>query len=138
MARIIALWVTRSVKRGQIREARCRLAVVEDERRRHPRVTVLPADLRVTDAKPYVVVAIIDLSLGGMKLEIEGDAPTVSALIDVGLATAKGDVKVNATVRHVAPTNEPGSHRHVVGVEFDDPDLIEVLAGDWIRQATKR
>jgi PilZ domain len=111
---------------------------VEDERRRHPRITVLPADLRVADAKPYTVVAIIDLSLGGMKLEIEGDSPKVSALIDVTLATAKGDVKVNATVRHVSSFEGSDPHRYTVGVEFDDPDLMEMLAGDWIRQAKKR
>ncbi len=95
---------------------------------------MLPADLRIADAKPFVVVAILDLSLGGMKLEIESDAPKVSDLIDVTFSSATGDVKVNATVRHVSSAG-PDPRRHLIGVEFDDPDLIDVLAGDWIKRA---
>src|SRR5258708_35724035 len=106
---------------------------VNADRRKHPRVTLLPANLRVTNARPYEVVAIVDLSLGGMKLELTGDAPKFGELLDVGISWPSGDAQVGAMVRHViAKSGEPG--RHLVGVEFDDPELVDKLAGDFIRR----
>jgi hypothetical protein len=104
-----------------------------EERRKHPRVTVLPASLRVTRAQPYAVVAIIDLSIGGMKVELEGDAPKFGELLDITMAGPSGDVQLNAMVRHVAAGPVP--KHHLVGVEFDDPELVDTIAGEWIRRA---
>jgi len=109
-----------------------------DERRKHPRVTVLPASLRVTRAQPYLVIAIVDLSIGGMKLELEGPAPRFGELLDISMAGPGGDdVRLNAMVRHVAPkpSDGPAAPRHFVGVEFDDPELVDAIAGAWIRRA---
>jgi c-di-GMP-binding flagellar brake protein YcgR len=102
---------------------------VSNERRKYPRITVLPADLRVEDAKPYDVTSIVDLSLGGMKLELTGEAPKLHSLIDVTLIYGTQTLKVNATVRHVTAAEDG---KHSIGVEFDDPDLIKTLAGDLI------
>jgi hypothetical protein len=102
---------------------------VTSERRKYPRITLLPADLRVQNAQPYEVTSIVDLSLGGMKLELSGAAPEINSLIDVTLIYGTRSLKVNATVRHVSAADEG---KHSVGVEFDDPDLIRTLAGDLI------
>ena len=103
------------------------------ERRRHPRVTVTAADLRVTLA--YDVVSVIDISIGGMKVEIAGAHPAVAAQVDVTLHLATGDVKVDAEVRHVAPSSEG---RVYVGLEFDDVDLVERALGAWLREQLAR
>ncbi len=108
--------------------------MAHEERRKHPRVTVLPASLRVTRAQPYAVVAVIDLSIGGMKLELEGDAPRFGDLLDITMTGPSGDVQLNAMVRHVASKPDAAA-RHVVGVEFDDPELVDTIAGEWIRRA---
>ena len=90
---------------------------------------MLPADLRVENAQPYEVTTIVDLSLGGMKLEVTGTAPKVNSLIDVTLVYGTQTLKVNATVRHVTAVEDS---KHSIGVEFDDPELIKTLAGDLI------
>jgi len=90
---------------------------------------VASANLRVTLA--YDVISIVDLSIGGMKIEIVGARPKVAELVDVKLHLPAGDVKVDAMVRHVAPASDGRVH---VGLEFDDLDLIERVAGAWIRE----
>ena len=67
---------------------------MDDERRKRPRITVLPADLRVVDIQPYEVTSIVDMSRGGMKIEVNGSAPGVGALLDIHLQLPAGRVMV--------------------------------------------
>jgi hypothetical protein len=99
------------------------------ERRKHPRVTVTSADLRVTLA--YRVMKVVDVSVGGMKIELRGAWPKVGELVDVTMHLPAGDVKVDAMVRHVATVKDDRAH---IGLEFDDVDLIESVLGAWLRE----
>jgi len=83
----------------------------------------------------YDVVSVVDISVGGMKVELAGAYPAVAALVDVTLHLPTGDVKVDAEVRHVAPTSEGRVH---VGLEFDDVDLVERALGPWLREQLAR
>jgi hypothetical protein len=103
---------------------------VGEERRKHERVSVTPADLRLSARNPFRIESILDISLGGMRLEMSGKLPKVGELVDITLHLPAGDQKVDATVRHI-------DHARV-GVEFDDPDLIESIAGEWIREQIKK
>ena len=102
------------------------------ERRKHERVSVSPANLRLTMPQPYQLASIIDLSLGGVGVEIEGTPPKPGDLVDVTLHLPAGDKKFDAIVRHVHKLD--GEQRFQIGCEFDDPNLIEAFAGDWIAQ----
>jgi hypothetical protein len=110
----------------------------DDERRKHPRISVKEADLRVQEAAQFEVIAIVDFSIGGIKLEIK--APTTpikpGLMLDVSLAWDSGHGVFNAEVRHV---NEAASAGHLmVGIEFDDPALVEQLLGPWYREESTR
>lgn len=87
------------------------------------------ADLRVTLA--YDVVSVVDISIGGMKVELAGAHPAMAELVDVTLHLPAGDLKVDSMVRHVAPA---GDGRSYVGLEFDDIDLVERSLGPWLRE----
>ena len=106
------------------------------ERRKHQRVSVSPADLRLTMPTPYQLASIVDLSLGGVRVEIEGEAPKLGDLVDVTLHLPAGDKKFDATVRHVHKVD--GKKRFQIGCEFDDPDLIEAFAGNWIAEQLEK
>jgi hypothetical protein len=83
----------------------------------------------------YEVVSVVDISIGGMKVELADQRPDVGALVDVTLHLPAGDVKVDAMVRHVARAGEGRFH---VGLEFDDIDLVERALGPWLREQLAR
>ncbi len=102
---------------------------MEDDRRKHPRITVLPADLRILKVQPYEVTSIVDMSRGGIKVEVTGPAPAVGTLLDIHMQMPGGDAIVSGMVRHVT---EKTSSVCVLGIEFDDPDLIADLTSGWL------
>lgn len=104
---------------------------MDDERRKHPRITVLPADLRVVDIQPYEVTSIVDMSRGGMKIEINGAVPGVGALLDIHLQLPGGQAILSGMVRHVTTKTDSV---HVIGIEFDDPDLVADLTNGWLEK----
>ncbi len=106
-----------------------------EERRRFPRVAVETTDLRLA-ASPQSKVRIdrlIDFSLGGLLVELaEGaERPRPGSLLDVCLEWPGGAQRFDASVRRV---DDGDAGRLRVGIEFDDPQLVEKLLGDWLRK----
>src|SRR6202022_321335 len=93
--------------------------------------TVLPADLRILNARPYEVTLIVDMSRGGMRVEVTGAAPAVGSLLDIHLQMPGGSAILSGMVRHV--TEKTGSVC-VVGIEFDDPELVADLTSGWLEK----
>jgi len=113
---------------------------MSDERRRFPRIAVESTDLKLAAARmdqaKVRIERIIDFSLGGLQVELAGGepAPKLGGLLDVELAWDGGQQRFDASVRHIAP-DEEGHLR--VGIEFDDPGLVEKLLGTWYRKVTR-
>ncbi len=107
-----------------------------DERRRFPRVAVESTDLKLVSnhqAQSTVKIdRLIDFSLGGLQIELaRGEQkPRLGSLLDVQLAWPGGEQRFDASVRHVAEHGD----RLRVGIEFDDPDLVDKLLGAWYRK----
>ena len=104
-----------------------------DERRRFPRVAVETTNLRLASGQSKVRIAsLIDFSLGGLQVELVPDepAPRVGSLLDVALEWPDGSGRFDASVRHVNQSD--GKLR--LGIEFDDPDLVDKLLGAWYRR----
>jgi c-di-GMP-binding flagellar brake protein YcgR len=107
-----------------------------EERRRFPRVAVESTDLRLIRNKAeqakVLVDRLIDFSLGGMLVELVrgADKPKVGGLLDVQLEWPGGTQRFDASVRHVTEAED----RLRVGIEFDDPELVDKLLGAWFRQ----
>jgi hypothetical protein len=108
---------------------------MSDERRRFPRVAVENTNLKLVSSRQAQakvnIDRIIDFSLGGLQIELmkgEG-SPRVGSLLDVELEWPGGQQRFDASVRHVADQNG----RLRVGIEFDDPDLVDKLMGGWYR-----
>jgi hypothetical protein len=105
------------------------------ERRKHPRVAVRHADLRVAEATHFQVESILDVSLGGVRLEIS--APRVELkvgmLVDIRLEWQEASAVVNGSLRHFEKVPPRGGvpERYSIGLEFDDPDLVGQLLGSW-------
>ncbi len=106
-----------------------------DERRRFPRVAVESTNLKLVStnqAQSKVKIdRLIDFSLGGLQVELaSGEAkPRLGSLLDVQLQWPGGEHRFDASVRHVAEQGD----RLRVGIEFDDPDLVDKLLGAWYR-----
>jgi hypothetical protein len=106
-----------------------------EDRRKHPRITVSAADLRVAAATQFHVESILDFSLGGARLEITDPKAElrVGLLVDVRLEWQGNSAVLNGTLRHVERVTTPEGvpDRYTAGLEFDDPDLVEKLLGPW-------
>ena len=111
---------------------------MSDERRRFPRIAVESTDLKLvashTNQQKVRIERIVDFSLGGVQVVLAAGEPMPKAggLLDVDLVWDGGQQRFDASVRHVE-AGDGGSHR--VGIEFDDPGLVEKLLGDWYRRA---
>ena len=110
---------------------------MSEERRRFPRrVALETTDLRLVKnkgAQPKVrIERLIDFSLGGLQVELVAGEPRprVGHLLDVELEWPDGSQRFDASVRHVSDVGD----RVRIGVEFDDPDLVDKLLGTWFRQ----
>jgi hypothetical protein len=110
-----------------------------EERRRFPRVAVESTDLKLVSTKQaqskVQIDRLIDFSLGGLQVELlEGELkPKIGSLLDVELSWPGGEHRFDASVRHV---NEVGD-RLRIGIEFDDPELVDKLLGSWFRQVER-
>ena len=109
-----------------------------DERRRFPRVAVESTDLRLvtthTAQAPVRITRLIDFSLGGLQVELAAGekSPKLGTLLDVALEWPGGAQRFDASVRHIADAGD----RLRLGIEFDDPDLVDKLLGAWFRKGT--
>lgn len=111
----------------------------KEDRRRFPRVAVESTNLRlaITGEQPKVrFERLVDFSLGGLLIELaEGEAtPRVGSLLDVHLEWDGGAQRFDASVRRIA---DGDGGRKRVGVEFDDPELVRKLMGDWYRSVRR-
>ena len=111
----------------------------QDDRRKFPRVAVESTNLRlaVSGEQPKVKVEkLVDFSLGGLLIELAKDEPSpkLGSLLDVQLDWDGGSQRFDASVRRVVD-GEGGRTR--VGVEFDDPELVSKLLGDWFRSVRR-
>jgi hypothetical protein len=110
-----------------------------EERRRFPRVAVESTDLKLVSSKKaqskVKIDRLIDFSLGGLQIELaQGEQkPKLGSLLDVELEWPGGEHRFDASVRHVSETGD----RLRVGIEFDDPDLVDKLLGTWYRQVDR-
>jgi len=110
-----------------------------DERRRFPRVAVESTDLRLINTNQaqakVKIERLIDFSLGGLQVELaRGEQkPRAGILLDVQLQWPGGEHRFDASVRHVAEHGD----RLRVGIEFDDPDLVDKLLGPWFRKVER-
>lgn len=109
-----------------------------DERRRFPRIAIESTNIKLATSEagqPKVPVQrILDFSRGGLRVELAtAEPPRLGALLDISLEWTGGTSRFDASVRHVEVA-QPGVH--TVGIEFDDPDLVEKLLGPWLRQAS--
>jgi hypothetical protein len=115
------------------------LSPMIDERRRFPRVAVESTDLKLVStnqAQAQVKIdRLIDFSLGGLQIELTSgeQKPKLGSLLDVQLQWPGGEHRFDASVRHVSESGE----RLRVGIEFDDPDLVDKLLGSWFRQVER-
>jgi c-di-GMP-binding flagellar brake protein YcgR len=87
-----------------------------DERRKEPRFPVrLEAEVRFTSWHVFSLIYTINISKGGMNLELP-EQPTADAKLVVRLVEPDGNqVELNAVVRHVSQTK---NGRWSVGVQF--------------------
>jgi hypothetical protein len=110
---------------------------MSEERRRFPRIAIESTDLKLATSvgnQPKVPIdRIVDFSRGGLRIEISAAVPVpkIGSLMDVSLEWSGGSGRFDASVRHV---EKSGSAVHI-GIEFDDPELVEKLIGPWLRQA---
>jgi c-di-GMP-binding flagellar brake protein YcgR len=107
------------------------------ERRRFPRVSVEKTDLKLAASRAQQsevkIDRLIDFSLGGLQIELAAgeESPRVGSLLDIELAWPGGEQRFDASVRHVSQGTR-GLLR--IGIEFDDPDLVDKLLGTWFRK----
>jgi hypothetical protein len=112
---------------------------ISSERRKHTRISVKHADLRVRETTQFEVLELVDFSIGGLKLEVNKPATpvTIGMLLDVTLEWQDGASVFNAQVRHVNEV-EGQADRLQLGIEFDDPQLVEKLLGPWYEDEITR
>jgi len=112
---------------------------IDEERRKHTRISVKHADLRVRETTQFEVVELVDFSIGGLKLEVKKPPAGISPgiLLDVTLEWQDGSSVFNAEVRHVNPV-AGHDDRLQLGIEFDDPALVEKLLGPWYEDEITR
>jgi hypothetical protein len=90
-----------------------------DERRKHPRTEMrVEAEVRFTSWNVYALIYTINISKGGMNLEL-GEKPEPGAKLTIRLTQPDGmPLLLDAVVKHVAPSKKAWS----VGVEFESLD----------------
>lgn len=90
-----------------------------DERRKDPRLPVrLEAEVRFTSWLVYSLLYAVNISKGGMNLEMT-DEPQLGDVLEIKLTQPDGTaLRFNAVVKHVTPN---GGH-FSVGVQFDSLD----------------
>jgi c-di-GMP-binding flagellar brake protein YcgR len=107
------------------------------ERRRFPRVSVESTDIQLvasrTKQAEVKIKRLIDFSMGGLQVELEAAQaePRVGSLLDITLEWPGGRQRFDASVRHVSAE---GNGLPRVGIEFDDPELVDKLLGAWFRR----
>ena len=90
------------------------------------------AEVRFSSWEVFRLIYTINISHGGMNLEVLGDEPKVGTELTVRLALPSGpDIELAATVRHVAvttstrppaPHSPPPPKKCQVGVQFKELD----------------
>jgi c-di-GMP-binding flagellar brake protein YcgR len=107
------------------------------ERRRFPRVSVESTNIQLVASRSKQAVVkirrLIDFSMGGLQVEMEASepAPRIGSLLDITLEWPGGQQRFDASVRHVSAD---GSGLARLGIEFDDPELVDKLLGGWFRR----
>jgi c-di-GMP-binding flagellar brake protein YcgR len=106
------------------------------ERRRFPRVSVESTDIQLVASRSkqaeVKIKRLIDFSMGGLQVEVDATeaAPRIGSLLDITLEWPGGQQRFDGSVRHVSV--DDGLAR--VGIEFDDPELVDKLIGGWFRR----
>jgi hypothetical protein len=93
-----------------------------DERRKDPRIPMrVEAEVKFTSWAVYSLIYTINISKGGMSLEL-AEEPQQGSKLTIKLTPPKGDsVLVEATVRHASKAGRGWQ----VGVQFDDLDAAK-------------
>ncbi|MDB4964427.1 MAG: hypothetical protein JWN44_116 [Myxococcales bacterium] len=90
-----------------------------DERRKDPRIPMrVEAEVKFTSWHVYSLIYTINISKGGMNLEM-AEEPAQGSKLTIKLTPPDGDpIMLDATVRHASKSGA----RFSVGVQFDDLD----------------
>jgi hypothetical protein len=104
-----------------------------DDRRQQPRVPLRSeAEVRFSSWEVFRLIYTINISQGGMNLEVMGEEPKIGSRLTVKLTLPSGPpIDLEATVRHVTvttstrslpPNAPPPPKKCQVGVQFQDLD----------------
>jgi hypothetical protein len=104
-----------------------------DDRRKDPRIPVrMEAEVRFSSWAVFQLIFTVNISQGGMNLEVQGEEPKVGSPLTVKLSPPVGKpIELEATVRHVVEVTSkkpppPGAPAPVrkfqIGVQFKPLD----------------
>jgi hypothetical protein len=93
-----------------------------DDRRKEPRVPMrVEAEVKFTSWHVYSLIYTINISKGGMNLEL-AEEPKAGSTVTIKLTPPEGDaVMIDATVKHTSKVGKSWS----TGVEFRDLDATK-------------